>query len=106
MSSHGMKPIVTTRTPVLIWLALLILPFVVEQAAPASSENIVVQLCDHIMKNRQKMFVDTNQTELVWSDGAILEIGTNFPTQLQKLICSPSRYQDIQEFLRKLDARR
>jgi hypothetical protein len=50
------------------------------------------------------MIVDTNQTEIVWSDGAILEIGTNFPPALQELISRPTHYHDIRSFVAQLEA--
>jgi len=49
------------------------------------------------------MIVDTNQAEIIWSDGAILEVGTNFPSGLQELISRPSHYHDIRSFVRKLE---
>lgn len=52
------------------------------------------------------MIVDTNQTELVWSDGAVLELGTNFPAPLDQLISNPTSYLDIRTSLRKIDAQR
>src|SRR6266516_486298 len=51
------------------------------------------------------MIVDTNQTEIVWSDGAILEISTNFPTSLQELISRPTHYHNIRSFVTQLDAK-
>src|SRR6266853_4734011 len=68
--------------------------------------DVVTRLCRQIARKRQKMIVDTNQTEIVWSDGAILEFGTNFPTALQELISRPTRYQDIHSFVKELDARK
>lgn len=43
--------------------------------------------------------MDTNQVEVIWSDGAILEFGTNFPPALQELISRPSHYYDIRSFV-------
>jgi hypothetical protein len=66
--------------------------------------NVVDPLCRHIVENRKKMIVDTNQAETVWSDGAILEIGVDFPAALQKLISKPTHYHDIRSFVENLDS--
>lgn len=50
------------------------------------------------------MIVDIDQTTIVWSDGAILEVGTDFPRELQELISRPTRYHDIRSFLNQLNA--
>jgi hypothetical protein len=47
--------------------------------ASVKSTDVVTRLRQHILQKRRKMIVDTNQTEILWSDGAILEAGTNFP---------------------------
>jgi 3-deoxy-D-arabino-heptulosonate 7-phosphate (DAHP) synthase class II len=64
--------------------------------------DVVSRLCQHIVQNRQKMIVDASQVEVVWSDGAILEFGTNFPVALQKLISEPTQYRDIRSVVAKL----
>ncbi len=69
------------------------------------SPDAVTRLCQHIVKKRQRMIVDTNQAEIVWSDGAILEVGTTFPNGLQELISRPKRHHDIRSFLTKLDTK-
>jgi len=48
--------------------------------------------------------VDTNQAEIIWSDGAILEFGTNFPAGLQAIISRPTHYHDIRSFVANLQA--
>ncbi len=86
--------------------ALLSLLFVVSSHAEgpkAKASDVVTRLCQHIVEKRRKMIVDTNQTEIVWSDGAILEVGTNFPSGLQELISRPNRYHDIRSFVKQLD---
>ncbi|MFA7006063.1 MAG: hypothetical protein WC429_18610, partial [Verrucomicrobiia bacterium] len=74
-----------------------------ENPKPKSSD-VVARLCQHIVQKRQKMIVDTNQTEVVWSDGAILEVGTNFPGALQELISRPTHHHDIRSFVKQLEA--
>src|SRR5438132_308035 len=76
-----------------------------ERNASLKGRDIVGQLCQHITKERKKMIVDTNQTETIWSDGAILEVGTNFPAALQELIASPTQLQDIHTFVGQLESR-
>jgi hypothetical protein len=71
----------------------------------AKSPDVITRLCQHIVQKRQKMIVDTNQAEIVWSDGAILEVATNFPGGLQELISRPTHYHDIRSFLAGLDAK-
>jgi hypothetical protein len=70
----------------------------------AEGTDTVARLCRHIVEKRQKLFVDAHQTETIWSDGAVLEVGTNFPAALQKLISRPTQYRDIHSFIDKLDA--
>jgi hypothetical protein len=48
--------------------------------------------------------VDTNKAEIVWSDGRILEFGTNFPDAVQGIIARPDDYHDIRSFVAKLQA--
>ena len=69
----------------------------------AADADVVAKLCQHVQK-RQKMVVDKSQAEIVWSDGAILEIGKSFPAPLQELIAKPMREQDIRSFLQQLDS--
>lgn len=66
--------------------------------------DVVSRLCQHIVQNRQKFIVDTNQTEIIWSDGAILEFGTNFPAALQKMISRPTHHHDIRSFVAQLQS--
>ena len=68
----------------------------------AKSSDVVTRLCQHIVQDRKKMIVDTSQPEIVWSDGALLEIGTSFPKDLQELISHPSRQHDIRSFVNQL----
>ena len=66
--------------------------------------DVVARLCQHITENRRKMIVDTNnQPTIIWSDGAILEVGTSFPKVLEELISHPSNYHDIGSFLKQFD---
>jgi len=71
---------------------------------PAKGADVIDRLCQHILENRKKMILDggTNQTETIWSDGAILEIGRNFPPALQKLISKPTMYRDIGSTVQQL----
>jgi hypothetical protein len=70
---------------------------------PTPPTDVVTRLCQHIIQNRQKIIVDTNQAEIVWSDGAILEAGTDLPAALQELISHPTHHHDIRSFLKQLD---
>jgi hypothetical protein len=65
------------------------------------SSDVVARLCRHVQK-RQKMFVDTSQAEIVWSDGALLEVGTSFPSDLRKLISRPTHHHDLHSFVKQL----
>ena len=88
------------------WLAASFLMTALSCAAATANDfAIVSKLCQHISENRKKMILDTatNQTEIVWSDGAMLEIGTNFAPALQKLISRPTVHSDIRSFLQKID---
>ena len=68
----------------------------------APDESMIVErLCEHIVKDRQKMIVDQNGKETIWSDGAILERGSNFPEKLQHLITDAHHHTDIQSYLEK-----
>ena len=71
---------------------------------PAKGADVIDRLCQHILDNRKKMILDggTNQTETIWSDGAILEVATNFPPALQKLISKPTMYRDIGSTVQRL----
>ena len=66
--------------------------------------HIITRLCRHIIGQRHKMIIDIDPGTAVWSDGAILEIATDFPSELQQLISRPTHYQDIRSFLKGLDA--
>jgi hypothetical protein len=90
----------------LVTLALLLLLMSSCDDRPITkSSDVVTRLCQHVVQKRQKLIVDTNQNEIVWSDGAILEVGTDFPTGLQELISRPTHYHDIRSFLTQLDAK-
>lgn len=90
----------------LLTLALL-LPFMSScgDSQKTKAPDVVTRLCQHIVQKRQKMIVDTNQAEIVWSDGAILEVGTTFPDGLQELISRPTHHHDIRSFLMQLDTK-
>ena len=74
--------------------------------ASGKNNEVVDRLCRHILLNRQKVIVDTNQAELVWSDGAILEIAEHFPPGLHEIISQPSHYHDIRSFLKQFEGAR
>lgn len=75
-----------------------------EGDAKSDPSLIITRLCRHIIGQRHKMIIDIDPGTMVWSDGAILEVGTDFPPQLQELISRPTGYQDIRSFLRGLGA--
>jgi hypothetical protein len=68
--------------------------------------DVVTRLCQHIVHKRGKMIVDINHPPaIIWSDGAILEVGTMFSDSLQELISRPTQYHDIQSFVTQLDVK-
>ena len=75
----------------------------VTQTAPGNSPDAASHLYQYIVQSRRNFIVDTNQAEIAWSDGVILEIGTSFPDGLQDLISHPTHYQNIRSFLTELD---
>jgi len=66
--------------------------------------DVVAQLCQHIFQNGKEVIMDTNHGDAVWFDGAMLEVGTNFPAALQQLIARHTQYHDIWQLVRQLDA--
>ena len=97
----------TTRQffPLLALASLLLLMSSCGDNPKAKSPDVITRLCQHIVQKRQKVIVDTNHAEIVWSDGAILEVATNFPGGLRELISRPSHYHDIRSFVTGLDAK-
>jgi hypothetical protein len=67
----------------------------------SAKNDAVAQLCRQVAERRAKIVVDTNETEIVWSDGAILEVGTNFPAGVRELISGPVYYHDVRSFVAK-----
>lgn len=63
----------------------------------------IARLCHHIVEQRQKMLVDAKRSEIIWSDGAILEVGANFPGALQELISRPTEHQNLWSFVEHLE---
>jgi len=98
--AHGMK----ACRFVLLAALLSLLPTVsgFGEGLGTSSSDVVTRLCRHIIQKRKKLLVDTNQAEIIWSDGAILEAGTSFPSALQELISRPTGHRDIRSFLKKV----
>lgn len=62
------------------------------------------RLCQHIVQDRQKIYVDSNKDEVVWSDGGFMEVGTNFPPDLEALILKPTRHLDLNSTIAQLNA--
>ena len=93
--------IVTLRC-LLLRLPLLALLLALS-ACGNSDTNTVKKLVRHV-RTRSKMILDTNGTEMVWSDGAILEVGTNFPAQLQEIISQPTAHTEIHPFIEQFDS--
>lgn len=100
------RPLRMTARQIFSVLALVPLMFLMSscESPKSKSQDVVARLCQHIVQKRQKMIVDTNQAEIVWSDGAILEVGTNFPSKLENLIARPTHYHDIRSLVKQLDA--
>src|SRR5579862_8335160 len=59
-------------------------------AAHPSADDVIQRLCQHIT-DRKTVIVDNNQPDNMWSDGAMLEVATDFPAPLAKLISQPTR---------------
>jgi hypothetical protein len=77
-----------------------------EQPAMARHPDPTVRLCQHIQLENRRIVVDTNRAELIWSDGAILEVGTQFPRPLNMLVAAPTHCLDIWGTLAELNAQR
>src|SRR3954468_13979282 len=60
----------------------------------AVGAGVVTRLCQHV-KERKVMLVDRSQPEIIWSDGAMFEIAGTFPREVQELISTPTRTQDL-----------
>ena len=87
------------------WPMAVVLVAIISSMLPsAKGADVVDRLCQHIQENRKKIILDgaTNETEVVWSDGAMLEIGSNFPPALQKLFSRPTMYRNIRAVLHQL----
>ena len=84
----------------LLGLALIISAEV--KASAAATNDAAQALADHITATRRSIIVDTNRTRTAWSDGAILEVATNFPSAVEQLVLRPSRYQSIHPYLDQL----
>ena len=94
------------RSRLVSFIALIFTVTVSIAGLSAKGSDVTDRLCQHILENRKKMILDgaTNQPETVWSDGAILEVGTNFPPALQKLISKPTMYRNIRSTIQQLEA--
>ncbi len=88
------------------WGLALMVTSCTKKSGNKPEEQIVQELCRHIQQDRQMMIVDTNQTELIWSDGAMLELGISFPPGLQALITNPTHQHPIGTFVSDIEARR
>jgi len=100
----GNKILDVRRSTGISLITLIVTTIVSITGFSAKGSDVIDRLCQHIVENRKKMILDgaTNQTETIWSDGAILEVGTNFPPALQKLISKPTMYRDIGSTLQRL----
>lgn len=99
---HSMR---LTRYRLATLLCLLVLTSACSKHdSPGQTDAAASRLCQHIAFNRLSIVVDTNKAEIVWSDGRILECGTNFPSALQGIIARPDHYHDIRAFVAKLQA--
>ena len=56
-------------------------------------------------KKRETLTVDISGPIRIWSDGAFIEAGTNFPKQIEKLIENPTIKRDLSTFWLDLQSR-
>jgi hypothetical protein len=66
------------------------------------SSDVPGQLCQYIVETGRRILVDTDETEIIWSDGAMLEIGRRFPPALQSLISRSGEYHHLRCFVKQL----
>jgi hypothetical protein len=71
--------------------------------APAASETAVELLCS-LIAARRTMVVNKVGSDVLWSDGAMFEIGGRFPPRLQRMISAPTRRHDARPYLAALQA--
>ena len=71
--------------------------------APAASETAVELLCS-LIAARRTMVVNKVGSDVLWSDGAMFEIGGRFPPRLQRMISVPTRRHDARPYLAALQA--
>ncbi len=82
---------------------IFLLPTSCSKKPQAGQADVVARLCAHVSQNRKKVIVDVNEAG-IWSDGAILEVGGNFPPALQELISRPTMQRDIRSFVTRVDS--
>jgi hypothetical protein len=75
---------------------------VVEQAGPRKASDPSGRLSERIIQTHRRIIVDTNQAELIWSDGALLEVGGTLSTDLQQLVSRTPYHHDIGSFVEQL----
>ena len=90
-----MHPHVSIRAGIVVVAAAL----VVQVARPADvSSRTVAQLCEHV-KTKKLLLVDRSRSEIIWSDGAMMEVARSFPSELEQLISSPTAARDLQPMI-------
>lgn len=58
------------------------------------SSGVVARLCEHV-KARKMFLVDTSQSEVIWSDGAVFEMAKSFPSGVQELITTSTSKREL-----------
>lgn len=82
----------------------LLLGLVIAQI-PASygsdSSGAVARLCQAV-RERKQMIVDNEQSEIIWSDGAMFEVAGKFPPALQELISAAKDHRNLKPAITRM----
>ncbi len=85
-------------------LMVTMMPVAADDKVPeAAAPSAVQALCDHITHTQRKILVDTNGSQIAWSDGIILEAAPNFSRPLQQMIQSPTKHHNLHAQIRRLE---
>jgi hypothetical protein len=64
-------------------------------AANAGSDLANQRLHDHIVKSQRKVFLETVGADVIWSDGALIERASTFPSPVTQLHATPTRQAEL-----------
>ena len=82
----------------MVTAAAFLLP-AIARAEP--SDAVVSRLCQHVTQ-RKILHVDKSQPEIIWSDGAMLEVAKTFPAAVEEMISGATSLRDLRPVLRRL----